>query len=60
MTQNKNLIHIFQKKDLLLSHFRARYRARKRSKCFEHLTKNTISNIFLEIFHLANESFSRQ
>ena len=41
MTQNENLIYIFQKPDFILLHSRARYRAHKCSKCFERLTKNT-------------------
>eukprot|EP00493_Phyllostaurus_siculus_P000671 UN00675 len=36
----------FKKKDFILSRSRAHYHARKCSKCFERLTKNTISNIF--------------
>ena len=53
MTQNGNLINIKKKRDFILSRSRARYHARKYSKCFERLTKNTISNIFKRYFILS-------
>ena len=43
----------FKKRDFILSRSRARYHARKYSKCFERLTKNTISNIFKRYFILS-------
>ena len=42
-----------KKRDFILSRSRARYHARKYSKCFECLTKNTISNILKRYFILS-------